>query len=105
MSDLNKAILKVAQENPEFRRALVAELKKEAAPSNTLSQGLQAAWKEGVKAGDGSTHRGGKADVNSVKAALNKLLYSRAVPWGAIDTLAHDLAELVYEAGFNSKSF
>lgn len=36
MSDLNKAILKVAQSNPEFRKALTAELSK----SSALKEGV-----------------------------------------------------------------
>jgi len=40
MSNINKAILKVAQENPEFRKALVAELRKQGGQYTLDEEGL-----------------------------------------------------------------
>ena len=113
MSDLNKAILKVAQSNPEFRRALVAELQKDAgdwgAGPKKVSDLLRKLYVEGVSRGLRKHEPGDttwnehfdkqKAAARKLKDLLERISSGRAPTTATFDLIAHLLFEDFYNKG------
>ena len=111
MTDINKAILKVAQSNPKFAKLLKAELQKEGGPDwRTISKPLHALFRANIhepsdfdpatasfdeskvlsKAIE-AAQKVVQAKVRSVVDQLKKIEKG----WGNYDTLSKNLAELV----------
>jgi len=81
--------------------------KKEANASAPIVRVLQTAWERGAKDGDGSNMGDGWDAVKRIDRLSNELM-SRSpgrYPPQTVDALSRSLVELLYSAGFNSKSF
>jgi len=87
--------------------AKTAELKKEANASAPIVRVLQTTWERGAKDGDGSNMGDGWDAVKRIDRLSSELM-SRSpgrYPHQTVDALSRALVELLYSAGFNSKSF
>jgi len=105
MSNINKAILKLAKQNPVFAKALKAELSKEASPANynRMAKIMMEMFDEGIKA----PLEDNKSEVYPVakklKAAIDQMS-SRPTNQG-VHTIARYLHEFLIEAGYEVQVF
>jgi hypothetical protein len=105
MSKINKAVLKLAQENPEFRTALVAELK-----TARKHETLKAAFHKGFKEGEGTpggedpqrdfavAFRGASKELVKLKN-LKDWFGPLGMPQGTTHRLEINLGDLAHYAG------